>query len=177
MGYREPWISLSARAICGLIFDFKGFDLFGQLSKRVTRCSTMDNIYKQESDPCYQYKLKKSQVGILPFFQPNDWKMTILLLGNTLARSGDLMASFTRSPPMFTRQCERASGILHPCGSLRSRDKGICQRIPISNSLREETGLINISASWWGLKCQRMMTPGTHVWGNNVICGYTGCTF
>ena len=41
--------------------------------------------------------------------------MTNSLLENTLARSGDLMASFTRPPPMFTRQCERASGILHPC--------------------------------------------------------------
>ena len=40
--------------------------------------------------------------------------MTKSLLENTLARSGDLMASFTRPPPMFTRQCERASGILHP---------------------------------------------------------------
>ena len=117
--YREPWISLSARAICSLIFDFKCWlkrsELFGQLSKRVTRCSTMDNIYKQESDPRYRYKLKKSQVGVLPFFHPNDWKMTNSLLGNTRAPSGDLMASFTRPPPMFTRQCERASGILHPC--------------------------------------------------------------
>ena len=41
--------------------------------------------------------------------------MTNSLPGNTLALSGDLMASFTRPPPMFTRQCERASGILHPC--------------------------------------------------------------
>ena len=41
--------------------------------------------------------------------------MTNSLLGNALARSGDLTASFTRPPPMFTRQCERASGILHPC--------------------------------------------------------------
>ena len=41
--------------------------------------------------------------------------MTNSLLENTLARPGDLMASFTRPPPMFTRQCERASGILHPC--------------------------------------------------------------
>ena len=54
------------------MFDFKRFDLFGQLSKRVTRYSTMDNIYKQESDPRYRYKLEKSQVGFLPFFQPND---------------------------------------------------------------------------------------------------------
>ena len=41
--------------------------------------------------------------------------MTNSLLENTLARSGDLMASFARPPSMFTRQCERASGILHPC--------------------------------------------------------------
>ena len=40
--------------------------------------------------------------------------MTNPLLENTLALSGDLMASFTRPPWMFTRQCERASGILHP---------------------------------------------------------------
>ena len=74
----------------------------------------MDNIYKQESDPRYQNRLQKSQVGVLPFFLPKDWKMTNSLLENTLARSGDLMASFTGPPPMFTRQCERASGILHP---------------------------------------------------------------
>ena len=74
----------------------------------------MDNIYKQESDPRYRNTLQKSQVGVLPFFLPKDWKMTNSLLENTLARSGDLMASFTRPPSMFTRQCERASGILHP---------------------------------------------------------------
>ena len=47
--------------------------------------------------------------------------MTNSLLENTLARSGDLMASFTRPPSMFTRQCERASGILHPCEVLVNR--------------------------------------------------------
>ena len=75
----------------------------------------MDNIYKQESDSRYRNTLQKSQVGVLQFFLPKDWKMTNSLLENTLARSGDLMASFTRPPSMFTRQCERASGILHPC--------------------------------------------------------------
>ena len=75
----------------------------------------MDNIYKQESGPRYRNTLQKSKVGVLPFFLPKDWKMTNSLLEDTLARSGNLMASFTRPPPMFTRQCERASGILHPC--------------------------------------------------------------
>ena len=67
-------ISLSARAICGFILDFKSwlkrFDLYGQLSRRVGGCSTMDKIYKQKSDPRFWYKLQKSQVGVLPFFQP-----------------------------------------------------------------------------------------------------------
>ena len=44
--------------------------------------------------------------------------MTNSLLENTLARLGDLMASFTRPPSMFTCQCEGASGILHPCKTL-----------------------------------------------------------
>ena len=30
----------------------------------------MDNIYKQESDPRFWYKLQKNQVGVLPFFLP-----------------------------------------------------------------------------------------------------------
>ena len=40
----------------------------------------------------------------------------------------------------------------------------------------EETGLINISPSQWGLKCQGMMIPGMPVRGDKVTCGYTGCT-
>ena len=60
--------------------------------------------------------------------------------------------------------------------SLRSRDKGICQGVPISYSLGEETGLVNISPSQWGLKCQGVMIPGMPAWGIKVICGYTGCT-
>ena len=42
------------------------------MASKDTGCSTMDNIYKQESDPRYRYKLKKSQVGVLSFFLPND---------------------------------------------------------------------------------------------------------
>ena len=59
---------------------------------------------------------------------------------------------------------------------LRSRDKGICQGVPISYSLGEETGLVYISPSHWDLECQGVIS-GTPDWGNNVICGYTGCTF
>ena len=54
--------------------------------------------------------------------------MTNSLLENTLARSGDLMASFTRPPPMFTRQCERASGILHPCDIMMA-ELHVCQYV------------------------------------------------
>ena len=35
---------------------------------------------------------------------------------NALARKGKRGSYFTRPNPKFTRQCERASGILHPCG-------------------------------------------------------------
>ena len=34
---------------------------------------------------------------------------------NALARKGERGSYFTRPNPKFTRQCERASGILHPC--------------------------------------------------------------
>ena len=33
---------------------------------------------------------------------------------NALARKGERGSYFTRPNPKFTRQCERASGILHP---------------------------------------------------------------
>ena len=42
------------------------------MASKDTGCSTIDNIYKQESDPRYRYKLQKSQVGVLSFFLPND---------------------------------------------------------------------------------------------------------
>ena len=45
--------------------------------------------------------------------------------------------------------------------TLRSRDKGICQKVPISYSLGEETGLVYISPSHWDLECQGVMIPGT----------------
>ena len=40
----------------------------------------------------------------------------------------------------------------------------------------EETELVNISPSQWGLKCQGVMIPGMPDWGKKFICGYTGCT-
>ena len=60
--------------------------------------------------------------------------------------------------------------------TLRSSDKGICHKVPISYSLGEETGLVYISPSHWDLECQGVMIPGTPDGGNKVICGYTGCT-
>ena len=36
---------------------------------------------------------------------------------NALARKGERGSYFTRPNPKFTRQCERASGILHPCSA------------------------------------------------------------
>ena len=52
--------------------------------------------------------------------------------------------------------------------TLRSRDKGICQKNPISYSLGEITGLVYISPSHWDLECQGVMIPGTpeqgHLW-------------
>ena len=36
---------------------------------------------------------------------------------NALARKGERGSYFTRLNPKFTRQCERASGILHPCST------------------------------------------------------------
>ena len=47
--------------------------------------------------------------------------------------------------------------------------------IPISNSLWEETALVNVSISKGGLKCQRVMLSDMHNWGG-VIRRYTGCT-
>ena len=37
---------------------------------------------------------------------------------NALARKGERGSYFTRPNPKFTRQCERASGILHPCNMI-----------------------------------------------------------
>ena len=60
----------------------------------------------------------------------------------------------------------------------------IMRREEIRESVREfqslivwaqETGLINISPSQNGLKCQ-MMIPSTPFWVNMVICGYTSCS-
>ena len=55
--------------------------------------------------------------------------------------------------------------------TLRSSDKGICHKVPISYSLGEETGLVYISPSHWDLECQGVMIPGTpdggeqgHLW-------------
>ena len=39
---------------------------------------------------------------------------------NALARKGERGSYFTRPNPKFTRQCERASGILHPWHSAYS---------------------------------------------------------
>ena len=60
--------------------------------------------------------------------------------------------------------------------SFSSRKEGICEWIPISNSLGEETALVNVSISKGGLKCQRVMISDMPNWGDKVIRRYTGCT-
>ena len=57
-----------------------------------------------------------------------------------------------------------------------SRKERICMWIPISNSLGEETALVNVSISKRGLKCQRVMLSDMPNWGYKVICRYTDCT-
>ena len=60
--------------------------------------------------------------------------------------------------------------------SFSSRKESICEWIPISNSLGEETALVNVSISKGGLKCQRVMISDMPNWGEKVIRRYTGCT-
>ena len=57
-----------------------------------------------------------------------------------------------------------------------SRKERICKWIPISNSLGEETALVNVSISKGRLKCQRVMLSDMPKWGDKVICKNTGCT-
>ena len=57
-----------------------------------------------------------------------------------------------------------------------SRKERIWKWIPISNSLGEETALVNVSISKGGLKCQRVMPSDKPNWGDKVIRRYTGCT-
>ena len=57
-----------------------------------------------------------------------------------------------------------------------SRKDRICKWIPISNSLGEETALVNVSISKGGLKCQRVMVSDMPNWGDKVIRRYTGYT-
>ena len=61
-------------------------------------------------------------------------------------------------------------------GTFSSRKERICKWIPISNSLGEETALVNVSISKGRLKCRRMMLSDMLNWGDKVICRYTGCT-
>ena len=60
--------------------------------------------------------------------------------------------------------------------SFSSRKESICKWIPISNSLGEETALVNVSISKGGLKCQRVVISNMPNWGDKVIYRYTGCT-
>ena len=60
--------------------------------------------------------------------------------------------------------------------SFSSRKESICELIPISNSLGEETALVNVSISKGGLKCQRVMISDMPNWEDKVIRRYTGCT-
>ena len=57
-----------------------------------------------------------------------------------------------------------------------SRKERIDKWIPISNSLGEETALVNVSISKGCLKCQRVMLSDMPNWGDKVICRYTCCT-
>ena len=49
------------------------------------------------------------------------------------------------------------------------RIERICKRIPISNSLGEETALVNVSICKRGLKCQRVMLTDMPNWENKVM--------
>ena len=51
-----------------------------------------------------------------------------------------------------------------------------CKWIPISNSLGEETALVNVSISKGHLNCQRLMLSDMPNWRDKIICRYTGCT-
>ena len=57
-----------------------------------------------------------------------------------------------------------------------SRKERACKWILISNSLEEETALVNVSISKRDLKCQRVMLSDMPNWGDKVIPKYTGCT-
>ena len=48
--------------------------------------------------------------------------------------------------------------------------------IPISNGLKEEGSLENISSCSGDLKCQRVMISGVPNLGNKVICWNAGST-
>ena len=72
--------------------------------------------------------------------------------------------------------CKRSELIKRIFCIFSSRKESIYKWIPISNSLGEETALINVSISKGRLKCQRVMISDMPYWGDKVIHRYTGCT-
>ena len=57
-----------------------------------------------------------------------------------------------------------------------NRNERTYKWIPISNSLWEETALVNVNISKAALKGQKVMLSDMPNWGNKVIRWYTGCT-
>ena len=58
-----------------------------------------------------------------------------------------------------------------------SRKESICKWIPISNSLGEETALVNVSIIKGGLKCQRVVISDMPNWGIKSFVGILAAPF
>ena len=90
--------------------------------------------------PVHEVKDRRS-LFLLLFLSFLKAKMHFTMSENALARKGERGSYFTRPNPKFTRQCERASGILHPCFSYVN-NKGTDQMLVFSLQIRIASKLI-----------------------------------
>ena len=82
-----------------------------------------------------------------------------------------------RNGKLVPSSCQRSKLSYFILCTYSGWDYRMWKGIPISNGLREEGSLVNISFSSGDLKCQRVMISAAPNWGNKVVCWNVGSTF